>query len=107
MSNKNIKKIIENLREQEEECPLCSLDESEVEKIMEDIGWSDLPDGWTEKSIKKFAKSLTGKDVDEEGFWTKCFERIKDEEGFDEESAKKFCSSLVDHIKGSTYWRGD
>lgn len=79
-------------------------------KIDEKIGWENLPKGWTKKSVMKFAKSLTGKDDPKdnpENFFTKCYERIKDEEGFDEKSAKKLCASLKDHVLGRTDWRGE
>lgn len=76
--------------------------------LMEKIGWENLPKGWTKKSVEKFARSLTGKTKDDtEGFWTKCYNRVKDEPGFDDESAKKFCSSLKDQYLGTTKWRGE
>jgi len=72
-----------------------------------EFGFDKLPPGWTRKSLTKFARSLTGKTkASPEGFWTECFERMKDEEGFDEESAKKFCSSLKDEYLKTTKWRG-
>lgn len=75
--------------------------------IVEKIGWENLPKGWTKKSVEKFARSLTGKTKDDaEGFWTECYNRIKDEEGFDEESAKRFCAALKDEYLGTTEWRG-
>ena len=76
-------------------------------KLAEAIGWENLPKGWTRKSLTKFARSLTGKTKSSpEGFFTKCVERIKDEEGFDEEGAKKFCASLKDEYTQTTKWRG-
>jgi hypothetical protein len=46
---------------------------------------------------------LTGKTKSSpEGFFTKCFERMKDEEGFDEEGAKKFCAALKDEYLQTT-----
>lgn len=72
----------------------------------EDIGFKDLPKGWTKKSLQKFARSLTGKSKnDTEGFFTKCYEKIKDEEGFDEDSAKRFCAALKDEYLERTDWR--
>ena len=76
--------------------------------ICEKIGWERFPEGWTKKSVRKFVKSLTGKSKsDPEGMFTECYNRMKDEEGFDEEGAKKFCASLKDEIMGDPYWRGD
>lgn len=79
-----------------------------AELVKEEIGFDSLPPGWDEDSLDSFARSLTGRDKDDtEGFWTKCFDRIKDEEGFDEEGAKAFCASLKDEFKNSTAWRGE
>jgi len=77
-----------------------------TELVKEEIGFDNLPDGWDEDSLDSFARSLTGKDKDDtEGFWTKCFDRIKDEGGFDEEGAKRFCSSLKDEYLQDKSWR--
>lgn len=79
-----------------------------TELVKEEIGFDNLPDGWDEDSLDSFARSLTGKDKDDtDGFWTKCFDRIKDEEGFDEEGAKAFCAALKDEYLGTTDWRGE
>lgn len=100
-----IKEILNELAKSRE-CPLCGLDESEVVAIVEDLGWDSLPKGWDEESVKKFAKSLTDKEVDEKGFWYACFDKLKDKEEFGEEGAKKFCSALKDHLHpDAPYWR--
>ena len=75
------------------------------QKMLSEMGWDKLPKGWTKQSIEKFARSLTGKASDEKGMWTECYEKLKDKPDFGEEGAKKFCSSLVDEIKGKTDWR--
>jgi len=61
-----------------------------------------LPKGWTQDSIKKFSKSLTGKEGTKEGFFKKCVERMKDKM----ENPEGFCASIKDELHGSTYWRG-
>lgn len=76
--------------------------------IVEKIGWENLPKGWTKKSLMKFAKSLTGKKnpkENPEGFFTECYEKLKDE-GFGEDGAKRMCASLKDSVLGTTEWRG-
>ena len=76
------------------------------DRLVEEIGWDNLPPGWDKESLMKFARSLTGKTKDDtEGFFTECVDRIKDEEGFDEEGAKKFCASLKDEYLDTTDWR--
>ena len=72
-----------------------------------ETGFENLPSGWDQKSVEKFARSLTGKTKqDNEGFFTKCVDKMKDEEGFDEEGAKKFCAALKDQYLGHEDWRG-
>ena len=73
--------------------------------IMEKLGWDNLPKGWTKKSVKKFANSLTkesGKTPDDDGWFDACVNKIKGE--IDDPEA--FCASLRDEIKGHPYWRG-
>ncbi len=61
--------------------------------------------GWTEKSIKKFGKTI-GVDPKKKGFFDACVERMRDKEGFDEEKAKGFCAAIKDKAYGSPNWRG-
>jgi hypothetical protein len=84
------------------------------EYLEEDKRWKDeifelllekiqpLPKGWTEKSVKKFAKSLTGKTATEKGFFDLCLDKMRkhmdDPEGF--------CAYVKDVAFKSTYWRG-
>lgn len=78
-----------------------------VTRIFE-IGFNNLPKGWTQKSVEKFARSLTGKTKkDSHGFFDNCVRKMKDESGFSEEGAKKFCASLKDQYLGTTKWRGE
>jgi len=41
------------------------------EYLEEKVGWNNLPQGWTEKSVEKFAKSLAGKEATKKGFFNK------------------------------------
>lgn len=67
----------------------------------------DLPPGWDQKSVEKFARSLTGKTKeDNEGFFDKCVEKMKDESGFSKEGAKKFCATLKTEYIGKG-WRSE
>lgn len=69
------------------------------------VGWQGLPKGWDEKSVDKFARSLTGKTKkDSKGFFTKCVKRLKDEEGIDNPQA--FCAALKDEYLDTEEWRG-
>ena len=77
------------------ECPECY----ETKKMVAKEPWSTLPKGWTDESVKKFWKSLTG---DSKHKVTKCIERMKDK--FDDPGA--FCASLADKVTGTTKWRG-
>lgn len=78
-----------------------------VTRIFE-LGFDNLPKGWTQKSVEKFARSLTGKTKeDSHGFFDKCVQKMKDESGFSEESANKFCASLKDQYLGTTKWRDE
>lgn len=82
-----------------------------VNKYLEEEGLSEqiefmlneTPKGWTEDSIKKFAKSIGAGDAKESGFFKKCVDRskkhgMKDPEGF--------CADLKDKAWGTTMWRG-
>lgn len=63
--------------------------------------WKNLPDGWTEESVKKFAKSLTNKEGTEHGFIDACISKMKDH--VDDPGA--FCATIVDTLKHTTEWR--
>lgn len=65
-------------------------------------GWEGLPKGWTQKSLQKFAKSLTGKKGTEEGFFDACVKKMKGKIN----DPEKFCAAAKDELHGSTYWRG-
>lgn len=74
-----------------------------VEKYLGEAGWKDLPKGWTEKSVKKFAKSLAGKAVGKEGFFDACVKEMKG----NVDDPEAFCASIKDEVLNTTYWRGD
>lgn len=65
-------------------------------------GFEGLPKGWTQKSLKKFAKSLTGKKGTEEGFFDKCVKKMEGKI----DNPQAFCAAAKDELHGSTYWRG-
>lgn len=64
-------------------------------------GFEGLPKGWTQKSLQKFAKSLTGKEGTEKGFFDACVKKMKDEM----DNPEAFCAAAKDELHGSTYWR--
>jgi hypothetical protein len=64
-------------------------------------GMKGLPRGWTNDSVKKFAKSLTGKQGTQTGFFERCVKKVKGK--FDNPEA--FCAAVKDELHGSTYWR--
>ena len=61
-----------------------------------------MPKGWTKESVKKFAKSLAGKDGTATGFFDKCVTKMKG--NIDDPEA--FCATVKDTVWGTTYWRG-
>ena len=61
-----------------------------------------LPKGWTQSSLKKFSKSLTGKKATQKGFFDKCVKRMQGKI----DNPEGFCASVKDERHGSTYWRG-
>lgn len=95
ISEKQLRQIVREelqsvLNEQEDENPW--------------IGFENLPPGWDEESLQGFARSLTGKTKDDtEGFFTKCVDRLKDEEGIDD--PEPFCAALKDEYLGREDWR--
>lgn len=70
--------------------------------LIEEVGWDNLPKGWTEKSVKKFAKSLAKKGAKEKGFFDACVDKMKG--NIDDPEA--FCASIKDEVWDTTYWRG-
>lgn len=74
----------------------------ESKDINEAEGMQGLPKGWTQKSLSKFSKSLTGKKATQKGFFDKCVERMKGKL----DNPEGFCASIKDERHGSTYWRG-
>lgn len=61
-----------------------------------------LPKGWTQDSLKKFAKSLTNKEGTQEKFFERCVNKMKGKL----DNPEGFCASVKDELHGSTYWRG-
>lgn len=78
-------------------------------KYLNEAGFKDLPKGWDEESVKKWGKTFKknhGVAPDEKGFFDKCVNAMKDEDGWDEDKAKRFCAAIKSETMGSTYWRG-
>ena len=71
-------------------------------ELLEAEGMSGLPKGWTQKSLAKFSKSLTGKKATQKGFFDKCVERMRGKL----DNPEAFCASVKDERHGSTFWRG-
>jgi len=65
-------------------------------------GMAGLPKGWTQDSLKKFAKSLTGKEGTQKGFFDKCVKKMQGKI----DNPEAFCASAKDELSKSTYWRG-
>jgi hypothetical protein len=72
------------------------------QKVSEAEGMKGLPKGWKQSSLKKFSKSLTGKEGTKEGFFDKCVKRMTGKV----DNPEGFCASVKDEMHGSTYWRG-
>jgi hypothetical protein len=82
------------------------LAETQIHEENPYTGFEDLPPGWDQDSLESFARSLTGQTKDDtEGFFTKCVEKMEDEDGFDNPEA--FCASLKDQYLGREDWRGE
>lgn len=78
----------------------------ELEEALNEGG--GLPKGWTNDSLDKFAKSLTGKAGDEKGFFDACVKKI----GNNVSNPQAFCASIKDKYfkahgaEDETKWRG-
>ena len=70
--------------------------------LLEKLGCDNKSKGWNLTSMKKYAKSLTGKDPTEHGWFDACVSKIQDH--FDE--PEKICASLRDSLLKTTKWRG-
>jgi desulfoferrodoxin-like iron-binding protein len=65
-------------------------------------GMKGLPKGWTQSSLKRFSKSLTGKEGTQKGFFDKCVKKMQGKI----DNPEGFCASAKDELHGSTMWRG-
>lgn len=70
---------------------------SDLDRMIEAKGWSNLPKGWTQESVKKFWSSLTG---ERKHKVTAC---IKKMEGSGVDDPGAFCASLADKMEPG--WR--
>lgn len=73
-----------------------------LQQLQEAEGMHELPKGWTHKSVKKFAKSLTGKEGPKKGFFDRCVKKMRGHVS----NPEAFCASVKDETAKSTYWRG-
>lgn len=62
-----------------------------------ETGFSDMPNGWTRKSVLQAWASLGG-------MWRTCFPRMVRVRG--PNFAKRWCSALKDEVLGTEEWRG-
>jgi len=72
---------------------------------MREAGFEDKPKGWTDKSIKKYSKTFSGKmkgNVKSKDFFDKCVKKMQGKV----DSPEGFCAALKDEAHGSTFWRG-
>lgn len=77
-------------------------DEEAKDEIEEAEGMEGLPKGWNQNSLKRFAKSLTGKEGTQKGFFDKCVKKMQGKI----DNPEGFCASAKDELHGSTMWRG-
>ena len=59
--------------------------------LAEAEGWKGTPKGWKRSSIKRFAKSLTGKEGVKIGFFDRCVKKMK---------GKVFEEKVTQYMKG-------
>ena len=74
-------------------------------KQLQEAGFEDKPEGWTDKSIKKYSKTFTDKmkgNVKSKDFFDKCVKKMQGKV----DSPEGFCAALKDEAHGSTFWRG-
>ena len=79
--------------------------EKYLEKLNE-LGWENLPPGWTNKSMKDFAWSVaddSGSKIGDKEWFDACVSKVEGE--LDDPNA--FCASVADTVKGDPYWRGE
>lgn len=70
-----------------------------------EAGFEDKPEGWTDKSIKKYTKTFTSRmkgTAKTKDFFDKCVKKMQGKV----DNPEGFCASLKDEAHGSTYWRG-
>jgi desulfoferrodoxin-like iron-binding protein len=72
---------------------------------VKEAGFEDKPEGWTDKSIKKYSKTFTSRmkgNVKSKDFFDKCVKKMQGKV----DNPEGFCAALKDEAHGSTYWRG-
>lgn len=83
---------------------LATLEELSYEELLNipgvddpEVGFSDLPEGWTRKSVLQAWASLGG-------MWRTCFARMVRVRG--PRFARRWCSALKDEVLQTELWRG-
>lgn len=74
-------------------------------KQLNEAGFEDKPKGWTDKSIKKYSKTFSGKmkgNVKSKDFFDKCVKKMQGKV----DSPEGFCAALKDEAHDSVGWRG-
>lgn len=97
-----VKMIIENIVKELNKLLKNKIQES---SNIDEAGFEDKPEGWTDKSIKKYSKSFTKKmkgNVKSKGFFDKCVKKMQGKI----DNPEGFCAALKDEAHDSTYWRG-
>lgn len=86
------------------EATLSTLEEMDSEELVNirgvddpHVGFDELPDGWTRKSVLQAWASLGG-------MWRTCFARMVRE--FGPNRAKRWCAALKDEVLRTEEWRG-
>jgi len=70
-----------------------------------EAGFTSYPKGWSNKSVKKFGKTLSKRmkgGVKSKGFFDKCVNKMRGKVA----NPEGFCAGVKDETYGSTYWRG-
>lgn len=82
----------------------CGQNMTTMGRVVE-AGFSHYPKGWSQDSVKKFARSLSKNmkgGPKSRGFFDKCVNKMKDHV----KDPEGFCAGIKDEVYGSTMWRG-
>jgi desulfoferrodoxin-like iron-binding protein len=82
----------------------CGQPMNKIGTVVE-AGFKKYPKGWSKKSVKKFANTLTKEETNaaaKKGFFDKCVKKMTGKV----DNPEGFCAAMKDEATGSTYWRG-